>query len=82
MTGLRVAQEMVLGIGGVRALRALGIRVEHLEADFSEPTASMQLMAAAVQAFGHIDVLVANAGISAGTPPGGGVEPGSHRPGF
>ena len=35
-------------------------RVEHLEADFLDPEASGQVMAAAVEAFGHLDVLVCN----------------------
>jgi 3-oxoacyl-[acyl-carrier protein] reductase len=35
-------------------------RVEHLEADFLDPDAPDQVMAAAVKAFGHVDVLVCN----------------------
>ena len=35
-------------------------RVEHLEADFLDPDAPDQVMAAAVKAFGHVDVLVGN----------------------
>jgi 3-oxoacyl-[acyl-carrier protein] reductase len=35
-------------------------RVEHLEADFQDPEAPDRVMAAAVQAFGHVDVLVCN----------------------
>lgn len=41
-------------------LRAIGPRVEHLEADFLDPTAPEKVVAAALQAFGHIDILVAN----------------------
>lgn len=41
-------------------LRAMGGRVEYVTADFAEPTASSQLMQAATQAYGHIDILVAN----------------------
>ena len=35
-------------------------RIEHLEADFLDPDAPDQVMAAAVEAFGHVDVLVCN----------------------
>jgi 3-oxoacyl-[acyl-carrier protein] reductase len=35
-------------------------RVEHLAADFLDPEAPAQVMAAAVEAFGHVDVLVCN----------------------
>ena len=35
-------------------------RVEHLEADFQDPEAPDRVMAAAVQAFGHVDILVCN----------------------
>jgi 3-oxoacyl-[acyl-carrier protein] reductase len=35
-------------------------RVEHLEADLQDPEAPDRVMAAAVQAFGHVDVLVCN----------------------
>jgi 3-oxoacyl-[acyl-carrier protein] reductase len=35
-------------------------RVEHLEADFQDPEAPDRVMAAAVEAFGHVDVLVCN----------------------
>lgn len=41
-------------------------RVEHLEADFLDPEAPSQVMAAAVQAFGHVDVLVCNHARSSG----------------
>ena len=41
-------------------------RVEHLEADFLDPEAPDQVMAAAVQAFGHVDVLVCNHARSSG----------------
>ena len=41
-------------------------RVEHLEADFFDPGAPGQVMAAAVQAFGHVDVLVCNHARSSG----------------
>jgi 3-oxoacyl-[acyl-carrier protein] reductase len=37
-----------------------GRRVEHLEADFVDPDGPVGLVAAAVTAFGHVDVLVAN----------------------
>jgi 3-oxoacyl-[acyl-carrier protein] reductase len=35
-------------------------RVEHLEADFQDPEAPDRVMAAAVEAFGHVDILVCN----------------------
>ena len=40
--------------------RPAGSRVEHLEADFLDPEAPDRVMAAAVAAFGHLDVLVCN----------------------
>jgi 3-oxoacyl-[acyl-carrier protein] reductase len=47
-----------LGRGGPSA-PAAG-RVEHLEADFQDPEAPERVMAAAVEAFGHVDILVCN----------------------
>lgn len=44
----------------LKQLRALGGRVEHLEADFNEPDAPQRAMAKAVHAFGHVDILIAN----------------------
>ena len=41
-------------------LRATGRRVEHMAADFREPTAAARVVTAAVQAFRHIDILIAN----------------------
>ena len=41
-------------------LRGLGVRVEHTEADFADPDTPRAVMAAAVIAFGHVDILVAN----------------------
>jgi 3-oxoacyl-[acyl-carrier protein] reductase len=41
-------------------LRARGRRIEHLEADLADPAAPAGLVDAAVAAFGHVDVLVAN----------------------
>jgi len=41
-------------------LRSLDVQVEHLEADFSDPEAPANVMTAAVRAFGHLDILVAN----------------------
>ena len=41
-------------------LRGFGVKVEHLEADFADPDAPQAVMAAAVQAFGAVDILVAN----------------------
>jgi 3-oxoacyl-[acyl-carrier protein] reductase len=42
------------------ALRDMGRRVEHVEADFADPDAPGRVMAAAADAFGHVDILVAN----------------------
>jgi 3-oxoacyl-[acyl-carrier protein] reductase len=44
----------------VEELQALGRRVENLEADFLDPEAPLRVMKAAVQAFGHVDILVVN----------------------
>jgi 3-oxoacyl-[acyl-carrier protein] reductase len=41
-------------------------RVEHLEADLLDPAAPGQVMAAAVRAFGHVDMLVCNHARSSG----------------
>jgi 3-oxoacyl-[acyl-carrier protein] reductase len=51
--------------GGVDAVLAelrapVGSRVEHLEVDFLDPEAPDQAMAAAAEAFGHVDMLVCN----------------------
>ncbi len=46
-------------------LRAFGGKVEHGEADFADPDAPRSVMAAAVQALGHVDILVANHAYSA-----------------
>lgn len=42
------------------ALRRHGGRIEMMQADFADPDAPHQVMAAATQAFGHVDILVAN----------------------
>jgi 3-oxoacyl-[acyl-carrier protein] reductase len=41
-------------------LRAYGQRVEHMEANFMEPPVPREVINAAVQAYGHVDILVAN----------------------
>jgi 3-oxoacyl-[acyl-carrier protein] reductase len=41
-------------------LRAISRRVEHLPADLEDPTAPEELLVAAQEAFGHVDVVVAN----------------------
>jgi 3-oxoacyl-[acyl-carrier protein] reductase len=50
--------------GGIEAvlaeLRSGGGRIEHAEADFARPDAPTEVVAAAVEAFGRLDVLVAN----------------------
>lgn len=44
----------------VEGLRAEGRQVRYLAADFTDPAAPEQVVAAAVQAFGPVDILVAN----------------------
>jgi 3-oxoacyl-[acyl-carrier protein] reductase len=44
----------------IKALREHGGRVEHLEADFLDPTAPQRVVAAATESLGHLDILVAN----------------------
>jgi len=44
----------------LETLHNLGGRVEHRQANFMEADAPQQLIAAAVRAFGHLDILVAN----------------------
>lgn len=44
----------------VEELRRAGGRVEHVSADLAEPDAPALLVEAARQAFGHLDILVAN----------------------
>jgi 3-oxoacyl-[acyl-carrier protein] reductase len=46
--------------GVVAALGGTGPRLRHLAADFADPDAPAQVVAAAVAAFGAVDVLVAN----------------------
>ncbi len=49
------------GIGPIiESLREYGVRVESCEADLAEEAAPQEAMSAAVQAFGHVDILVAN----------------------
>ncbi|MBX6340971.1 MAG: SDR family NAD(P)-dependent oxidoreductase, partial [Thermomicrobiaceae bacterium] len=49
------------GLGEVlAALRASGRRVEHASADFTDPAAPERLVAAAHEALGAVDILVAN----------------------
>lgn len=49
------------GLGAlVATLQASGMRVAHVEADFLDAATPHQVVAAAVKAFGHIDILVAN----------------------
>lgn len=51
----------VEGIGPLlAALQSAGNRVKHLEADFSDPDAPTNVVAAAIRAIGHADILVAN----------------------
>ena len=46
--------------GVLTGLTRTGARVERVEADFLDPTAPGRLVAAAVAAYGHVDVLVGN----------------------
>jgi 3-oxoacyl-[acyl-carrier protein] reductase len=49
------------GLDAVMAeLRASGRRVEHLAADFRDPTAPARVVQAAQSAFGYVDILIAN----------------------
>lgn len=58
--------------GGAEAivdeLRGQGGRVEHVSADLADPQAPDQLVQAAREAFGHLDVVVANHARSTGQP--------------
>jgi 3-oxoacyl-[acyl-carrier protein] reductase len=57
------------GIDAVLAeLRRHGTRVEHREADFLAPEAPGEVVGAAVAAFGHVDILVANHAYSTAQP--------------
>jgi 3-oxoacyl-[acyl-carrier protein] reductase len=50
-----------VGIAGVlEALSAVGDRLQHVEADFTDPAAPGFVVDEAVAAFGHVDALVAN----------------------
>jgi 3-oxoacyl-[acyl-carrier protein] reductase len=53
------------------ALRVAGAEVEICQADITDPDAPARLVAATVEAFGSIDIVVANAG---GPPPGRALE--------
>jgi 3-oxoacyl-[acyl-carrier protein] reductase len=44
----------------VEELRATGAQIEHVEADFEDPVAPAAAIGSAVEAFGHVDVLVVN----------------------
>jgi 3-oxoacyl-[acyl-carrier protein] reductase len=49
------------GIGALIAVLAeSGTKIAHAEGDFSDPAVPAQIMNAAAQAFGHVDILVAN----------------------
>ncbi|RBY81105.1 3-ketoacyl-ACP reductase [Blastococcus sp. TF02-09] len=48
------------GQGVAEVLRGDGVSVEFLSADFADPDAAQQVMAAATSAFGRVDALVAN----------------------
>ncbi|HET7077662.1 MAG TPA: SDR family oxidoreductase [Chloroflexia bacterium] len=63
-TAYDAAQPWGADPGGVApllaALRTHGGRVEHVAADFLDPAAPAKVIAAAVAAYGHVDILVAN----------------------
>ncbi|MEA2461295.1 MAG: 3-oxoacyl-[acyl-carrier protein] reductase [Actinomycetota bacterium] len=70
---------VVICARGVEALRdaereiaALGVDVLAIEADVTEPSAPRSLVDRTLEAFGGIDIVVANAG---GPPPGGSFDP-------
>lgn len=44
----------------IATLKESGTKIAHAEGDFSDPNVPAQIMDAAVQSFGHIDILVAN----------------------
>jgi NAD(P)-dependent dehydrogenase (short-subunit alcohol dehydrogenase family) len=44
----------------VEELRATGAQIEYVEADFEDPAAPAAVIGSAVEAFGHVDVLVVN----------------------
>ncbi len=46
--------------GLIATLQKNGTRIAHAEGDFLDPTTPGKIMAAAVQAFGHVDIVVAN----------------------
>ena len=49
------------GVGPLLAdLRNMGVQVEHSDADFADTGAPGEIMASAVRALGHVDILVAN----------------------
>jgi 3-oxoacyl-[acyl-carrier protein] reductase len=46
--------------GLIATLQENGTKIAHAEGDFLDPTTPGKIMAAAVQAFGHVDIVVAN----------------------
>jgi 3-oxoacyl-[acyl-carrier protein] reductase len=44
----------------ITTLQEHGTQIAHAEGDFSDPVGPAKLLAAAVEAFGHVDILVAN----------------------
>lgn len=52
----------------LETLRSFGVRVEHREANFMDADAPQELINAAVQTFGRLDILVANHAYSTSTP--------------
>jgi 3-oxoacyl-[acyl-carrier protein] reductase len=55
-----VLAELRASVGSEETRPDRARRVEHLEADFLDPEAPERVMAAAVEAFGHLDMLVCN----------------------
>jgi 3-oxoacyl-[acyl-carrier protein] reductase len=67
-------QAVITGVIG--ALAAAGASVDHVELDLAIPSAPAQLISAATNAFGHLDVLVCNHARSGGDGPLGTLDAG------
>jgi 3-oxoacyl-[acyl-carrier protein] reductase len=57
--GMRVVIHSLEG-APIDELRGTGERLRHVEADFADPDAPQRVVAAAVESFGAVDVLIAN----------------------
>ena len=63
-------------IAGLTGALADGARIEHAEADLSDPGAPSRLIEAAAAAFGHLDILICNHARSGGDGPLGNLTAG------